>query len=197
MLPALPTEIWQKIIQIAALTSDPDRPNSWLHTYLTLRQVSNFFRANTARTYLDTFLAYRDRCIIDSLSAKLEILAVTNHTVLEMRFHSRDPNDEARVIFKASTELNDGPAMYEEWKAKMEAFAEKPDLTLYIISIYGCSLDIQLPGLRYDLEEREMSFEWEDMLHQFILQCVEVSRRMLAIGAFEEKRPGDLWASCC
>lgn len=54
---------------------------------------------------------------------------------------------------------------YEAWKEKMDAFlGGKHEFTPHVVSIYGLSMDSALPCLQYDMEKREISFEWEGML---------------------------------
>lgn len=40
-------------------------------------------------------------------------------------------------------------------------------MTPYVISIFGASLDSELLALKFDVEKREISFEWEGMLTAF------------------------------
>ncbi|SMR63427.1 unnamed protein product [Zymoseptoria tritici ST99CH_1A5] len=166
MAPIIPNEIWQKIIAFTAL--DATTPNAWLSAWLPLRQTSRSFRSNTAQAYLQTFLAQRKRC---------------------MFFQSVDTTDKARVVFgqlKTSRGwvqrdlLSD--AAREEWKPvvwkrKMENYLEgRIEQTPYVGSIYGVSTDSELPGLRCNFEQREISFEWEGMLDAFIAERLELGR---------------------
>ncbi|KAK5123733.1 hypothetical protein LTR85_002369 [Meristemomyces frigidus] len=48
---------------------------------------------------------------------------------------------------------------------------------LYQICINGRALDTELPGLRFDLEKKRFSFEWEGMLTHFYREQTEVNRR--------------------
>lgn len=48
----------------------------------------------------------------------------------------------------------------------------------HVIVIRGKTADTALPGLRFDVVKREISFEWEDMLYKFFREEVEVNRRL-------------------
>ncbi|SMQ55107.1 unnamed protein product [Zymoseptoria tritici ST99CH_3D7] len=106
-----------------------------------------------------------------------------------MFFQSVDTTDKARVVFgqlKTSRGwvqrdlLSD--AAREEWKPvvwkrKMENYLEgRIEQTPYVVSIYGVSTDSELPGLRCNFEQREISFEWEGMLDAFIAERLELGR---------------------
>lgn len=116
---------------------------------------------------------------------------------VEMVFHGRDPDDEKRIVFRASKD--DLPEddeefveqyvrkQYEVWEEEMVTYLTHEhqgaqfDRVPYVISVYGVSLDSELPNLRFDVEKREISFEWEGMLDNFILERAEVQRRYLDV----------------
>lgn len=111
-----------------------------------------------------------------------------------MRFHPRDPNDPKRLVFREAQKVTSKRSVefYEEyvakkselWSAKMKSYFGEDaevDLIPYIISIYGLSLDSSLPGLQHDSERREISFNGEAMLQDFIAEHTEMYQKLLAI----------------
>lgn len=56
----------------------------------------------------------------------------------------------------------------------------EPSMTPHVITIHGASLDSELPGLQYDVSKREISFEWEPMLHAFCIEYAELEKRDLS-----------------
>jgi len=109
-------------------------------------------------------------------------------------FHSMDPNDESRIVFR---EVEEGEGENEErttsleayaakkhrlWKSTMDAYLGRidgmPDLAPHVLSIYGVSTDSPLAGLRYDPERREISFQWEQTLNNFIIECGKVQQKV-------------------
>lgn len=115
-----------------------------------------------------------------------------------MLYSHLDPVEKGRVVFREgkATRGNEGESRYERakysnWSGKMEIFlgfdegAKKEggrfDLTPYVISIFGASLDCELPGLRFDVGRKEISFEWEGFLEGFVREYRELERRRRAV----------------
>lgn len=73
------------------------------------------------------------------------------------------------------------------WPPMIEEYLKKFDRPPHIISIDGVGLDTELPALEYDVEEMEISFEWEGMLDAFCREFVELDRRNKA--SFPEGEP--------
>lgn len=99
---------------------------------------------------------------------------------MEMLYSRIDGQDKRRVVFQEGKERgNEGEERYERakygnWKGKMEKFlggdvgsrteGGRFDLTPFVVSVCGKSLDCELPGLRYDVGKKEISFDWEGFL---------------------------------
>jgi hypothetical protein len=186
MLPNLPNELWQKIFKFVALSDDPLKPNSWLHNWLPCRQVSKGFRANTAQAYLEAFLRYPDRCVIIFDCGAMR--GTSDRIEIDMFYQGIDPKDGGRIVFQEGEDSHElsGEKKHNIWRKKMERYlgaADRDenifDLTPYIICIYGVALDSELPSLRFDIEDRRVSFEWEGMLNAFILERKEIDRRIV------------------
>lgn len=80
-----------------------------------------------------------------------------------------------------------GVAEEDEWRSTTTGdsgvdggYGGEPSMTPHVITIHGASLDSELPGLQYDVSKREISFEWEPMLHAFCIEYAELEKRDLS-----------------
>lgn len=117
---------------------------------------------------------------------------------VEMFYDRMDVEDKKRIVFKegSDTRGNDDVESYARkkygnWRRAIEGYlgadqaaredGGRSDLVPYIASIYGASLDSELPGLEYDVEKREISFDWEGLLERFCREYKEVMKRHMEV----------------
>ena len=60
----------------------------------------------------------------------------------------------------------------------------------HVVCISGQANDTELPGLRFDTDKAELSFEWEGMLQNFLAERAEFARRTAASQARLSKAIG-------
>lgn len=117
---------------------------------------------------------------------------------MEMFYNRMDPEDRRRIVFREGMDTRDNEdgercsrAKYGAWRRNLQFYLEadegapenggRHELTPYIASIYGASLDCELPGLRYDVQKKEVSFEWDEFLAGFCKEYKELERRRMAV----------------
>ncbi|KAK4611510.1 hypothetical protein CLAFUW4_13234 [Fulvia fulva] len=130
--------------------------------------------------------------------------------MLELFFDRLEGPNDSRCVFKEDPKSTGGPSKgasetfrrtYEkkkgqQWRRALDEYMgikhgrrtkirqfERP---AHIISIYGHSLDSVLPGLEYDIENRELSFQWEPMLAAFFSEQHELNRRSEGLESYSE-----------
>ena len=171
---------------------------------MTGRHVCQLWRANIAQTYLDVFLRHPKRTVISFDCDWAWVKDMKCMFTVEMFFDRLDQDNRARVVFKEGEETagfmrnpdEEYRAAYAQtkygiWRNKIDMYTGvesngtkqeggNPDMAPYVVSIYGASLDSELPGLEYDVSKREISFEWESMLNAFCIEYAELERRDLS-----------------
>ena len=152
-----------------------------------------------AQTYLDVFLRRPGRTVITFDRGWGCVMDLRCKFIVSMLYHGLDPSNRTRIVFKECEGISDATELdlegvehrkeveaeydrlnHGKWCKSIVEYTGKGgdcNLTPYVISIYGAALDSDLPGLEYDLEKREISFDWVAMLDAFCAEHAELDKR--------------------
>jgi hypothetical protein len=171
-LPQLPPEIWMNIFQFHT---------SLTHLWTSCRQVSSTLRACAEHTFSTFFLSdihilfYLNRYNLgDRVQFRLGVGfdRVGTGESKELAWFSEEKEIERT---EQERTRNDNPGRIKRWEQNIGKM--KPELPDYTIRIDTMVNDTALPGLKVDVEKREISFEWRKALDLFFRE--EVRRETL------------------
>ena len=166
--PSLPPEVW---INVFSYHTD------LAHLWLACRRVSSTLRACVEYAFAEYFLY--DVCIDFQLEkynlggrSKRPEVPVTFDRLgkcsdKEMAwFSDKRPQDTIRDGNGNATKAQEHLIKtMRRWEENVHGW--KPEMPNYTISICGIVNDTALPGLKINIQEREIRFEWRKMLHLF------------------------------
>lgn len=168
--PTLPPEIWTTIFRYHS---------DLAHLWNTCRRVSPTLRACAEYAFGEHFLA---TITIDFQLEKYNLGGKSKRPSVPATFdHLGKGREKGLAWFKdtrAKSEFCSGQgkkaqAEYERvmkrWEDNVNGW--KPEMPNYTICVDGRVNDTKLPGLRIDVEAREVCFEWKETLRLFFREC--------------------------